>query len=113
VFAPAELLAELDITTQQPRNVGVAINEAGFALSPTQVTLPRLLSAAYALALCAQGGAKRVLVAGFDGFSVDDHRFQEMDDVFAKFAKLANAPQVVSITRTRFNIERSSMFAPL
>jgi 4-hydroxy 2-oxovalerate aldolase len=113
VFAPAELLAELDITTQQTRNVGIAINEAGFALSPTQVTLPRLLSAAYALALCAQGGAKRVLVAGFDGFSVDDHRFQEMDDVFAKFAKLANAPQVVSITRTRFNIERSSMYAPL
>jgi hypothetical protein len=36
-----------------------------------------------------------------------------MDDVFAKFAQLANAPQVVSITRTRFNIERSSMFAPL
>jgi 4-hydroxy 2-oxovalerate aldolase len=113
VFAPSALLNELDITTKQPRDVGVAISDAGFSLAPTQATLPRLLSAAYALALAAQGGAKRVLVAGFDGFSVDDHRFQEMDDVFAKFAKLANAPQVVSITRTRYNIERSSMFAPL
>jgi 4-hydroxy 2-oxovalerate aldolase len=113
VFAPSALLNELDITTKQPRDVGVAISDAGFSLAPTQATLPRLLSAAYALALAAQGGAKRILVAGFDGFSPDDHRFQEMDDVFAKFAQLANAPQVVSITRTRFNIERSSMFAPL
>jgi 4-hydroxy 2-oxovalerate aldolase len=113
VFAPSALLNELDITTKQPRDVGVAISDAGFSLAPTQATLPRLLSAAYALALAAQGGAKRILVAGFDGFSQDDHRFQEMDDVFAKFAQLNNAPQVVSITRTRFNIERSSMFAPL
>jgi 4-hydroxy 2-oxovalerate aldolase len=113
VFAPAALLTELDIATQQPRNVGITINDSTFALSPTQVTLPRLLSAAYALALCAQGGAKRILVAGFDGFAVDDHRFQEMDEVFTKFAQLPNAPKIVSITRTRYNIERSSMFAPL
>jgi 4-hydroxy 2-oxovalerate aldolase len=113
VFAPSALLNELDITTKQPRDVGVAISDAGFSLASTQATLPRLLSAAYALALAAHGGAKRILVAGFDGFPQDDHRFQEMDDVFAKFAQLNNAPHVVSITRTRFNIERSSMFAPL
>ena len=113
VFSPLALLNELEITAKQLRDVGVTISDAGFSLAPTQVTVPKLLSAAYALALAAQGGAKRILVAGFDGFSPGDPRFQEMDEVFAKFAQLTNSPRVVSITRTRFNIERSSMFAPL
>ena len=85
----------------------------GIGLAGNQVGLPRLLSAAYALAIAAQGGAKRIMLAGFDGFATDDHRFKEMDDVFQSFTQLKGSPHVVSITRTRYNVERSSMSAPL
>jgi 4-hydroxy 2-oxovalerate aldolase len=107
------MLTELDIKVAQPRDVGVLVNEGTFGLEGNQVTVPRLLSAPYALAIAAQGGAKRIMIAGFDGFATDDLRFKEMDDVFQLFAQLNGAPQVVSITRTRYNVEKSSMSAPL
>ncbi|MBJ7294716.1 MAG: hypothetical protein JHC78_14355, partial [Ilumatobacteraceae bacterium] len=113
VFAPAKMLTELDIKVALPRDVGVLVDENSFYLSGSQVTIPRLLSAPYALAIAAQGGAKRIMLAGFDGFATDDHRFKEMDDVFQLFAQLKGSPQVVSITRTRYNVEKSSMSAPL
>jgi 4-hydroxy 2-oxovalerate aldolase len=113
VFAPTKMLTELDIKVALPRDVGVLINESTFGLDGHQVTVPRLLSAPYALAIAAQGGAKRIMIAGFDGFATDDLRFKEMDDVFQLFAQLNGAPQVVSITRTRYNVEKSSMSAPL
>jgi 4-hydroxy 2-oxovalerate aldolase len=113
VFAPAKMLTELDIKVALPRDVGVVVDETSFHLGGSQVTVPRLLSAAYALAIAAQGGAKRIMLAGFDGFATDDHRFKEMDDVFQLFTQLKGSPQVVSITRTRYNVEKSSMSAPL
>jgi 4-hydroxy 2-oxovalerate aldolase len=113
IFAPAKLLAELDIKVAQLRDVGIITTDGAFTLAGNQVGLPRLLSAAYALAIAAQGGAKRIMIAGFDGFATDDHRFKEMDDVFQSFTQLMGSPHVVSITRTRYNVERSSMSAPL
>jgi len=113
IFAPAKLLAELDIKVAQLRDVGIITTDGTFTLAGNQVGLPRLLSAAYALAIAAQGGAKRIMIAGFDGFATDDHRFKEMDDVFQSFTQLMGSPHVVSITRTRYNVERSSMSAPL
>jgi 4-hydroxy 2-oxovalerate aldolase len=113
VFAPAKLLSELDIKVVMPRDVGILVDENSFHLGGSQVTVPRLLSAAYALAIAAQGGAKRIMIAGFDGFATDDLRFKEMDHVFQLFAQLKGSPQVVSITRTRYNVEKSSMSAPL
>jgi len=112
VFAPAKLLADLDITVQFLRDVGITVDSSTFGVGITNVVIPRLLSAAYALALAAAGRANRIFVAGFDGFLADDHRFSEMEDVFNLFAQLKGAPPVVSITRTRYNIKRSSMFAP-
>lgn len=45
--------------------------------------LPAPLACAYALALCVAGGARRVLLAGFDGFAAGDPRQQEMLELLA------------------------------
>lgn len=112
IFAPQALLDELGIRVNSVRDVGVRVNPNGFVLGHSTVDIPCLLSAAYALAIAAAGGAKRILLAGFDGFTPDDHRFTEMQKVFDEFKLLPAAPRVTAITRTRYNVEQSSIFAP-
>ena len=112
VFAPAKLLVELGINVKSLRDVGIAVQSSTFGFAATGVIIPRLLSASYALALAAAGGARKIFVAGFDGYVTDDDRFSEMNEVFRCFMQFESAPPVVSITRTRYNIERSSLFDP-
>lgn len=112
IFAPQKLLDELEIKLNSVHDVGVRVNPDGFAISQNTVDIPCLLSAAYTLAIAAAGGAKHILLAGIDGFTPDDHRFTEMQKVFESFALMPGAPRVTAITRTRYNIEQSSIFAP-
>lgn len=112
IFAPQKLLDELGIKATTVRDVGVHVDSGRFAFNQNTVDIPCLLSAAYALAIAAAGGAKRILLAGFDGFTTDDHRSTEMQMVFDAFGLMPAAPRVTAITRTRYNVEQSSIFAP-
>ncbi len=113
VYAPGAMLTEHNISVRNLHDVGVVTGSESFGGDSTTLHIPRLLSAAYALALAATGGAKRIFVAGFDGFADDDHRFAEMNDVFHAFRSSGSNPPVIALTRTRYDIERSSLFAPL
>ena len=104
---------EHNISVRNLNDVGVVTGAESFGGDSKTLHIPRLLSAAYALALAARGGAKRIFVAGFDGFADDDHRFAEMNDVFHAFRSTPSNPPVIALTRTRYDIERSSLFAPL
>jgi len=112
IFAPQQLMDELGITCQTVRDVGFKVTANRYAVGQSSVDIPRQLSAAYAFAIAAAGGAKRILLAGFDGFTPDDERFAEMQQVFESFASMAGAPPITAITRTRYDIEHSSIFAP-
>jgi len=112
IFAPQQLMNELGITCQTVRDVGFKVTANRFAVGQSSVDIPRQLSAAYAIAIAAAGGAKRILLAGFDGFTPDDERFAEMQQVFESFALMAGTPPITAITRTRYDIKHSSIFAP-
>ena len=43
----------------------------------------------------------------------EQNRFAEMNDVFHAFRSSGSNPPVIALTRTRYDIERSSLFAPL
>jgi len=46
------------------------------------------LAAAYALAMVTQAGASKISLVGFDGYSADDPRQEEMNDVFLSILHL-------------------------
>lgn len=72
---------------------------------------PTSLVVAYALALAASAKVKEVYMAGFDGYSADDARNTEMNRILSLFAMAEHAVPVTSITPTRYNLNKISVYA--
>ena len=73
------------------------------------LTSPLVLS--YALAVASSGKAKRILLAGFDGYSADDPRRIENDLIFQVHKDTDLAVNLLSVTPTLYNIESTSIYA--
>jgi hypothetical protein len=63
-------------------NFDITIDANGFVFNDSNCTLPNLLVLSYALAIATSGKAKRIFLAGFDGYGADDPRRKEVDNVF-------------------------------
>lgn len=94
------------------RDYGMTIEPGHLEARATSCTIPRVDAFPYALALALVGGAAEVQLTGFDGFDASNPRQQEMVEVFEMFAQLPGAPRVVSLTRTNYPIDQSSIYAP-
>lgn len=90
---------------------GLAIDKQGFGFHPRHCTLPTSLVAAYALAVAASGKARRVLLAGFDGYPGEDPRNAEVNDVLELYQANASAPELLAVTPTRFQVPCTSIYA--
>jgi 4-hydroxy 2-oxovalerate aldolase len=112
VFAPDALIKAESLSGERLLDVGVKVEPGVFAAGESTVTIPRLLVAAYALAIAMAAGANRIFLTGFDGFSPDDPRQTEMLEVFELFARIPGAPSLVALTKTNYPIRKSSLYAP-
>ena len=90
---------------------GLAVRKDTFEFYKTHTVMPTSLVAAYALAIAASGGASVVYLAGFDGYSADDPRRSELDNLFRLFNHAQGAPKVLAITPTRYEIPSASLYA--
>lgn len=89
---------------------GVSLSD-GFAFSKTHCASPSLLVMAYALAVAGAGRAKRILLAGFDGYGEGDPRNRESENVLRLFEEAPDSPEVVSITPSRYeHLKRVSIY---
>ena len=88
----------------------IAINVNGFAFNASNCTLPNLLVLSYALAIATSGKAKKILLAGFDGYGADDPRRKEIDNVFNLYQKTKGSVDFFSITETRYEIPIKSIY---
>lgn len=113
VFAPEAMLDSISVKAHEVRDVGIDVTPGRFGARVSTVEVPRLLVAAYGLALAVAGGASRVLLVGFDGFPSEDPRQGEMVNVFESFAKAVPTVPVISLTRTNYPVEHSSLYAPI
>ena len=77
---------------------------------PSTVQWP--LAAAYAFAVATQSSASKIYLVGFDGYSADDPRQEEMNDVFYKYSSLVDSLPITSLTPTTYRIDQSSIFSP-
>lgn len=90
---------------------GLEVVSNVFEFNATSCKAPTSLVVAYALAIAASGKARNVFMAGFDGYGADDARNLEMDRLLAQFAAANGAVPVTSITPTRYNMNKLSVYA--
>ncbi|MCX7177006.1 MAG: aldolase catalytic domain-containing protein [Proteobacteria bacterium] len=91
---------------------GMSVRPNVFSFEASCCTLPRPLAAAYALAVATRAGARRILLAGFDGFANDDPRQVEMVEVLRLYQSTLGTCPLLAITPTSYAVPQSSVYAP-
>ena len=99
------------ISEVEVRDFGMVVSPGVFEFHKHYGVVPASLVAAYVLAMATSGGAKRILMAGFDGFDADDSRSKEMDEIFVTYQSAKGALPLLAITPTRYNVPVSSVYA--
>ncbi|MDA1091488.1 MAG: aldolase catalytic domain-containing protein [Proteobacteria bacterium] len=92
---------------------GVCVTPNTFDFAATACKIPHQLVAAYALAFSNAAGAKRILLAGFDGYEPGNPLQEKMEEVFHIYQQLANSVPIVAVTPTTNSIPQMSLFAPI
>jgi 4-hydroxy 2-oxovalerate aldolase len=128
LLADSEALVSLSqplITPESmlPEDVRVAMNgvkllDYGLSVQPgsheygeTYCVLPNALVISYALAAASSGKATRLLLAGFDGYTANDPRRLEVDNVFSEHNALELSVPLISVTPTLYKLNTTSIYA--
>lgn len=90
---------------------GLSVEPDSFRFGATEAVVPAPLVAAYALAIATAAGARRILLAGFEGYGGDDPRTTEMDSILRLYAEAEGAVPVVAITPTRYRVPQMSVYS--
>ena len=110
-FAPKavrERLSELQLL-----DYGVEIRPDTFVVTANGCVLPTSIVAGYGIAVAEAAGARRILLAGFDGYSdVSDPRRQEMVKTLRCYATRKEALPLLAVTPTSYDVQKSSIYAP-
>lgn len=93
------------------KNFGLHIDPEAFAASETGCSIPARKVAPYALAVSQAVGARRIFLAGFDGFEAGDPRQQEMNHLLDLFRQRFSEVPITALTPTTYNLEQSSIYA--
>ncbi len=90
---------------------GLSVEPEKFEFHDTYAITPTSLVIAYALAIATSGKASRILMAGFDGFSADDPRMAEMEELIANYQQAKGALPILAVTPTHYKIQSTSIYA--
>jgi 4-hydroxy 2-oxovalerate aldolase len=91
---------------------GLKTGSQDFVFGKHGAVLPAALVALYAIAFACAGGAKRVYLAGFDGFPPGDERQAEMIKWLEQYAETPGAAQLIAVTPTTYPVVQSSVYNP-
>ena len=90
---------------------GVEIKLNNFKFMKSSAIIPNSLAVSYALAIANSGKAKRIFLAGFDGYDIDDPRRAEMDNLLIIYQSLKTKVDLVSITPTKYKVKSRSIYS--
>ncbi|MEI2393375.1 aldolase catalytic domain-containing protein [Priestia megaterium] len=99
------------INRNQILDYGIGIKENEFEFHDEYSIIPNSLVLSYSLAIAASGKARRILLAGFDGYGPGDSRTHEVNNTLDLFRKMSNAPHIVAVTPTEYKVSSSSIYA--
>jgi 4-hydroxy 2-oxovalerate aldolase len=114
LVTPASMLPENVINSLQGKELldcGIAIQKNTFKFEDNYCVVPTSIVIAYTLALATSGKAKKILMAGFDGFGSDDPRNLEMNNLLYEYQRLQAASPILAITPTQYKMPSKSIYA--
>lgn len=89
---------------------GLKVEPNTFEFNGTHCTAPTSLVVAYALAVINSGKADKILMAGFDGYSADDPRTSEMQNIIKIYKKSNGNLPLTTITESLYDINSESIY---
>ena len=114
LITPYSMLPEdvrYSLEEKQILDFGLTVQPNRFRFEATYCTLPTSLVVGYALAVATSGCADRVLMAGFDGYSADDPRSREMNQLLDQYHIAEGALSLTAITPSRYGLHSESVYA--
>ena len=92
---------------------GLVVEPDVFNFGELYCVLPTSLTAFYSLALAVSGGAREILLAGFDGYPLGDQRNGEIGHLLETFLEVEGVPPVTAITPTVYPLSVRSVYSML
>jgi len=89
---------------------GLNVEPDNFEFGHDCCTSPNSLVMAYAFAVAASGRAKKLFMAGFDGYEGEDPRNLEMNQVVKLYQRSSSNTPLIAITPTRYDVEKTSVY---
>jgi 4-hydroxy 2-oxovalerate aldolase len=90
---------------------GVEVKNNTFKFMKSSAVIPNTLAISYALGIANSGKAKKIFIAGFDGYEAEDPKRREMDELFNLYHSLKNKAEITSITPTKYKVKSISVYA--
>jgi len=90
---------------------GVEVKNNTFKFMKSSAVIPNTLAISYALGIANSGKAKRIYIAGFDGYEAEDPKRREMDELFSLYQSLKKKSELTSITPTKYKVKSTSVYA--
>ena len=105
LITPASMLPNFLAEKFSNKNLidyGIGTSTEGFEFHEKYGIIPSQLVLAYALAFVTSGNAKRIFLAGFEGYGLGDLRNKEVNELIEKFYESQSNIKLVSITPTEY-----------
>jgi len=99
------------MTSIEKLDYGLSVDIHQLKYAETSCILPNPLVISYALAVASSGKAKRLLLAGFDGYRTDDPLRVENDMIFKAHQDMDSAVSLLAVTPTLYNVNLTSIYA--
>ena len=64
----------------------------------------------YVISLIHSAKAKRIFLAGFDGYGKNDPRQEEMEKMIELYKRCENSLELTAITPSSYSVEQSSVY---
>lgn len=83
---------------------GLQVKNKKFKFEKNYAVLPNSLAISYALGISTSGEAKRIYIAGLDGYDENNPKKYEIDELFRNYKLDKHAIKITSITPTNYKI---------
>ncbi|KAA8606647.1 aldolase [Salipiger aestuarii] len=81
---------------------GLGVVSDSYEFHPTHCIAPTALVLSYALAVATSGAARRILMAGFDGYDAGDPRNDEIENFLDLYTQDEGRPPLISVGPSRY-----------
>lgn len=105
---PNELRKKL--SKVQVLDYGMSIKDGHYEFSDKGCIIPNRLVFGYVISLIHSAKAKRILLAGFDGYGKNDPRQEEMEKMIELYKRCENSLELTAITPSSYSVEQSSVY---